>query len=409
MKILLGVCGSISAYKAIDLARALVNLNHEVKIVLTSGATKFVIPEVFLYLGVKEVYLAEDDFKNAGVKHVELARWCDKLVIAPLSANTLSNLVHGKADDLLTSLFLAFEKNKPILVFPAMNSEMLTHPFIVDNFNEIKKLKSLNNIYVSETNAGKLACEAIGNGKLPQVEEIVELIESIEYHRELPTKKIVITTGATIAPIDPVRFLTNSSSGITGYYLAKYFLKQNYSVHLIAGKYATKKIELLEKHPQLKIFRVSTVDDMFDQVNASIPSAQIFVASAAVTDIEFEFTDAKVKKENIGNSLEIKKSKDILKSVIGQKNQNLKTVGFAAETDLSDEILNKKQKDKPVDLLIGTKVHNGAHGGMLQGFNESSAFYKIKIPAGTVFEGQLFKEQLGAKILKFLNKEEFND
>jgi len=402
MKILLGISGSISAYKSIDLARTLVNQGHEVKIILTNGALKFVVPEVFLYLGVKEVYKSDDDFKHAGVLHVELGRWSDILVIAPLSANTLKRLSSGEAHDLLTSVFLAYEKNKNILVFPAMNAEMLSHPFVEYNFEELKKLKSLQNLFISSTNSGILACNDIGSGKLPDILEIIELIET--YPLQKKNQKVVITTGATISALDPVRYLTNSSSGITGFFIAKNFLKAGFEVVVIAGRDSSKRLDLLIKHPNFKLLRTTTVDDMYEAVHKEIENSKIFISSAAVSDIEFNYTDGKVKKESLTDSLKIKSAKDILKSVIDKKWPHLFIVGFAAETDLSDTVLSKKLEKKPVDLLIGTKVHNGSHGNQVEGFNVDKAFYKIIKEHKTIFEGALEKQNLGEFILKNCEK-----
>lgn len=403
MKILLAISGSISAYKAYDLTRELVKNNHQVKIILTSGATKFVTAEVFSYLGALEVYKAQDDFQAKNVLHVDLGRWCDTFLIAPLSANTLSRLVSGQADDLLTSTFLAYPKDKPILVFPAMNTEMLSHPFVELNFEELKKLKSLNNIFVSETNSGLLACFDEGAGKLPEIFEIIDLLETIKFH---PQKKsdqhIVITTGATIAPLDPVRYLTNSSSGITGYYLAKNFLALGFKVSVIAGKNATLKLERLQKHPFFKLQRTTTVDDMYQTVHQVIKNATHFIAAAAVSDIEFHYTDQKVKKDSMENHIAIKPAKDILKSVIELKNNQLKIIGFAAETDLSDAVLEKKYTSKPVDLLVGTKVHNGLQSGTETGFNIGQADYRLMKNNKIIFEGKISKETLGFEILKYL-------
>ena len=200
MKILLAVCGSISAYKSLDLARGLVNNGHKVKVILTKGALNFVIPQVYTYLGVEDVYLNEDDFKNKNVLHVELARWCDTLTIAPLSANTLSRLARGEASDLLTSVFLALEPQKTISVFPAMNTLMLKHPFTQENLEQLTKLKSLKNVFISPTNSGILACNEIGEGKLPDVSELIELIPILKapFDDEMIRKKIIISTGATL-------------------------------------------------------------------------------------------------------------------------------------------------------------------------------------------------------------------
>lgn len=404
MRILLAVCGSISAYKAIDLARSLVKNGHEVKVVLTKGAEQFVVPNVFTYLGVKNVYTFQDDFKNTGVLHVELARWCEKLVIAPLSANTLSRLVEARANDLLSSLFLALEKNIPILVFPAMNSEMLTHPFVIENFEHLKKLKSLSNIFIAETKAGLLACNDEGKGKLLDVEVICDLIESVNLNSN--RKNILITTGATVAPLDPVRYLTNSSSGITGYYLAKSFLAKGYNVTIVAGMNSSEKLNLLSNHPHYQLLKVKTVDDMFNAVHAHINQCDIFIAAAAVNDVEFNYSDEKIKKDQMENTISVKPAKDILKSVIDfkkSKKQNLKIVGFAAETNLSEEILLKKFNSKPVELLIGTKVHNALVGEdhkNIEGFNNSSANYKLMKDAKIIFEGNISKEKLAEEILQ---------
>lgn len=399
MKILIGVTGSISAYKAIELARLLINANHEIKVILTKGANKFVISKVFTYLGVKEVYEADSDFDAKNVLHVDLARWCDKFIIAPLSANSLSRLARGEASDLLTSVFLAMEKNKPILIFPAMNSEMLTHPFVEHNFEELKKLKTLKNLFVFSTDSGKLACNDEGSGKLLSIEEIKELIETVVCTNEI-TKKILITTGATITHLDPVRFLTNSSSGITGFYLAHNYLGMGYQVNVVAGINATKKLDYLIRNPNFKMLRVSTVNEMHDAVHNNIKDTNIFIASAAVADIELVYHSEKIKKDQLVTDLKIKQAKDILKSVIELNKKDLNIIGFAAETDLSDEVLLKKMKAKPVQLLVGTKVHNGARGLSVEGFNNEHANYRFMQDDKIIFEGNLSKENLGIEILK---------
>jgi phosphopantothenoylcysteine decarboxylase/phosphopantothenate--cysteine ligase len=395
MKILLSVCGSISAYKSIDLARALVNNGHQVKVVLTNGALKFVVPSVYSYLGVEEVYLSEDDFNHKKVLHVELARWADSLVIAPLSANTLARLARGEANDLLSSIFLAFEPTKPIAVFPAMNSLMLKHPFTQENFKDLSKLCSLNNLFVSPTNTGVLACEEIGEGKLPTVEEITHIIPLLvpPFNTETKRKKIVITTGATISPIDPVRYLTNSSSGITGFYLAQKALAKGYEVVVIAGKYSCNDLNLLSKHPLYKLLRVVTVKEMSEMVFNELKNAEAYISAAAISDWEFEVAADKIKKENSAGLLHIKKAQDILRSVIDQYTGRIKIVGFAAETNLTDDILITKFRSKPVDLLVGTRVDNGlGKKGRELGFGEGDASYRF------VEEGFITNEKTLSKV-----------
>ena len=401
MRILLGVSGSISAYKALDIARGLFKNGHEVKVILTNGALKFVVPEVFTYLGVQDVYKSQDDFTHKNVLHVDLARWCDVFVVAPASANTLSKLAQGRADDLLTSVFLALEPHKNTLLFPAMNSVMLAHPFTQQNLDDIKKLKSLNNLFVSPTDAGILACEEVGLGKLPSVDEIIEMIPTMIKPLKFPEQKTILaTTGATIVPLDPVRYLTNSSSGITGFYLAEAALKEGHKVIMIAGAHSTAKLNLFSKHPNFRLVRAKTVEDMKNAVLAELPQADLYISSAAISDIEFDVSDHKIKKDTMGDSLKIKPACDVLKTVIENKSPALKIVGFAAETDPSDAVLNKKMKSKPVDLLVGTKVNNGlTKDQTISGFNVDFAEYRLLSPKGFTFEGILTKRELAHKII----------
>ena len=240
MKILIGVSGSISAYKALDVVRGLTKNGHEVKIILTSGATQFVVPEVFLYLGASEVFKATDDFnyptaykesdklKRNPILHIDLARWADQFAILPLSANTLSSLSQGSANDLLTSVFLALEHRTPIVLYPAMNQTMLQNPLVQRNMDLLKE--SLSNVLFIEPDSGLLACGEQGQGKLPDVEKIIETLPYLKLSKSTNEKKVLITTGATLSPLDPVRFLTNSSSGLTGFYLAREALQKGLHV-----------------------------------------------------------------------------------------------------------------------------------------------------------------------------------
>jgi phosphopantothenoylcysteine decarboxylase/phosphopantothenate--cysteine ligase len=282
-----------------------------------------------------------------------------------------------------------------------MNSLMLSHPFTQQNINELIKLKSLHNLFISPTDVGLLACEEIGLGKLPKVEEIVEMIPTMRLPLKSSFQKtILITTGATITPLDPVRYLTNSSSGITGYFLAEAALSLGHKVIIVAGLNATEKLNLFLKHPNFKMARVSTVEDMNRAVHDELANANLYISSAAISDIEFETSNEKIKKDSLSDSLKIKKATDILKGVLEKKTSQLKVVGFAAETDLSDVVLNRKMQSKPVDLLIGTKVHNGlTENKKITGFNIDYADYRILSPQGYTFEGELTKKELAYKII----------
>ncbi|MCR9204958.1 MAG: hypothetical protein NXH75_10295, partial [Halobacteriovoraceae bacterium] len=251
MKIALGVTGSISAYKALDLTRKFTKEGHIVRVILTRGAEKFVRQETFSYLGAERVYSALDDFKSYSgdegpVLHVSLSKWADKLVVAPLSANTLAKFSQGNAEDLLTSLFLAWKKEKPILLFPAMNTEMLTHPFVIENFDRVS---DLTNTFLSPTQSGVLACGDEGAGKLLDINEIAELTYSYDLHSS--GKEVLLTAGATLSPLDDVRFLTNASTGKTALPLIRRALQLGHKVKAIVGKNATREIDYFLCHPNI--------------------------------------------------------------------------------------------------------------------------------------------------------------
>lgn len=406
MNILLGITGSISVYKTIDLAREYIKRGHAVRVIATSGALKFIKPELFNYLGAEKSYLPDEDFLHSNVLHVDLAKWADTFVIAPLSANTLSRLARAEASDLLTSVFLAYPKDKPILVFPAMNTEMLSHPFTEENFQLLTKFQTLKNIFISETGSGLLACGDIGRGKLPTVEEILEITECLNTRNQDEKRKVLITTGASVVPIDPVRFLTNSSSGITGFMLAKSFLEKGYTVTILAGINSTDKIELLKKHPKCSIKRLITVHDFNREVSLLLPQSDVFISSAALSDWDITPTEKKIKKDLGINELKLSQAPDVLKNALELKKSNktkAKIIGFAAETNLTKEMLLEKQNKKTCDILIGTLVNNGLLGNETQGFNVESAHYRVLLGNELIFDQIINKNQLGSKIIEWLN------
>ena len=293
MNLLLAVTGSISAYKTLDITREWVKAGHSVKVVLTAGALQFVVPQVFKYLGASEVFLPLDDFKYpkeeqdpGSVLHIELGKWADKLILAPLSANSLSRIVSGQAGDLLNSVFLAFDPGKPVLAFPAMNTKMLDHPFVERN---LELLDELPNVFVHPSSSGELACGDIGAGKLPTVDTILTATEAVSLKtidKQAGLKKhILISTGATVSPLDPVRYLTNASSGITGYHLAIESLKRGHKVTVVAGKFATAKLELLTHLPHFQLLRVTTATEMASVLDKYFSYADSYISAAAISDI----------------------------------------------------------------------------------------------------------------------------
>lgn len=402
MKFILGVCGSISAYKSLDICRGLTKAGNEVRVILTKGALEFVKPEVFRYLGASQVYLPHDDFNpqamgQGNVLHIELSKWADQLLLAPASANTLAKLSQGRCDDLLSSIFLASPKT-PTIIFPAMNTNMLGHPLTQKN---LAALSGLSNVFIHPTKSGELACGDEGEGKLQDVELIIETAPVIKLDK--PKKKVLLTTGATIAPLDPVRYLTNPSTGLTGYELAKSFLQMGYAVTLIEGFKSSPKIKYLKDLPHAQVLSANTTREMQALVMANIQSHDIYISSAALSDIEFAPSAQKLKKDSLQGNLQIQQAPDVLKEVIELRSNKLQPqlVGFAAETDNDTSVFLKKWKNKPVDVLVGNRVSNGAMG-KAEGFGSDENQYTILKRDAVFFQGRLMKSQLAHKIAEAL-------
>lgn len=376
MNILLAVTGSIASYKSFDVARQLVKNGHSVKIILTKGALEFIKPETFRYLGVEDVYLPTDDFvpsrlsKGATVVHIELVKWADKLVIAPASANTISRCAVGITNDLLTSVFVAYGK-KPVLIFPAMNTEMWQNQRIQEHKLQLEKRSNLGIINPA---SGLLACGDIGAGKFPDVNSVVDLIET--YNPGLiKNKKILITAGATASPLDPVRYLTNPSSGKMGISVAKAFLAAGYETTILAGHQCTTDIENLKGHPLFKLIKTPTTALMKEAALKDFPEVDLYISTGAIADIEFDTASVKLKKEMMGNSLPFRQAADILKHILNLK-KHQKIISFAAETQTTQEVFQEKMNRKPVDLMIGNKVSNGLIGNSeVEGFQKSYGEY----------------------------------
>jgi phosphopantothenoylcysteine decarboxylase / phosphopantothenate---cysteine ligase len=397
MKILLGVSGSISAYRALDICRNLTKEGHQVKVVLTQGSLEFLNPNTFSYLGAEVVYLPIDDFnpsKNSSgnVLHIDLVKWCDRLVIAPASANTIAKLAHGHCNDLLSSVFLALG-TKTCLIFPAMNTNMLHHPMTIKN---LASLSALPNIFIHPTESGELACGDTGEGKLPSVELISEVVPIINLKNN--QRKVLITTGATIAPLDPVRYMTNPASGLTGHEIAKAYLAQGHQVTLVHGHAPHPKIHHLKHLPNIQVIAASTAKEMLKVIENEFDKNDIYISTAAISDVEFEFQSQKVKKNDLNDGLKISASPDILKLML-ERRTHQKIIGFAAETDCSEKVLQEKWTRKPVDLLIGNQVNNGTTQQM-QGFQTSSNTYYFVKSNQIVERCDLSKKELAKKILE---------
>ena len=403
MKYILGVTGSIASYKAYDVARGLVKNGHEVKVVLTNGALEFIKAETFKYLGVDAVYLPGDDFKpeylshKQTVLHIELAKWADKLIVAPLSANTLGRLNLGLNNDLLGSLFLALG-NKPVLMFPAMNTQMWKQPRIQKH---VKELSEQSHISIINPISGLLACGDIGAGKFPETNAVIDLIETVDPTKN-QNKHVVVTAGATASPLDPVRFLTNPSSGRMGLAVAKAFLKQGYKVTVLAGHECTNDVDNLSGHMNFELVRTPTTSLMKEAAIKFFLQADLYISTGAIADIEFDVAPEKIKKEKIGSSLSFHQAPDILQELLKIKKNSQKVVSFAAETETTKEVFQEKMNRKPVDLMIGNKVANGLIGSLkIEGFQNSDGDYYFIEMNKITGPMHLSKKDLGEKLVSW--------
>lgn len=405
MKILVGVCGSVSAYKSIEYIRGLVKKGHQVQVLLTRGAQEFVNGNLYSYLGADEVYAPNDDFQKSiqtkSVLHIELSKWADTLHIYPTSANTLAKLAMGISDDLLTSTFLAGWDKFNTVIYPAMNTSMWTNPITQENIDLLKRLSSLNNIYIYPPATGLLACGDEGAGKIPDVDEVLNNFDAIttDFQKiNKNSKHVVITAGATVAPIDPVRFVTNPSSGKTGFEIAKESLRRGYRTTILLGQNTCVGFSHLKNLPGVNIISVRTTDEMYEAVLSLDGNFDAYISTAAISDLKFKMADCKLKKEALSCSLPFEKAQDILSDVVANKRDHQVIVGFAAETNLTKEVLESKNQRKPVDLLIGTHVNNGLSKKSRQGFGNDDANYSIMDHGNIDFEGALTKSQLAKEI-----------
>lgn len=403
MKYALAVTGSIAAYKSYDVARALVKEGHEVKVILTRGSLEFIKPETYRYLGVESVFLPEDDFvpghlsAGATVLHIELAKWADKLIVAPLSANTLSRLALGLNNDLLGSLFLALGK-KPVLLFPAMNTQMWQNERVQAH---VKSLSAQNHISIVNPVSGLLACGDVGAGKFPEVSAVVDLISTMNPLADRE-EHVIITAGATAAPLDPVRYMTNPSSGKMGMAIAKAFLADGYKVTVLAGHQCSPEIENLGGHPKFTLVKAPTTEAMKVAALKHFPNAQLYVSTGAIADIEFDTVTSKMKKEAMGNSLPFHQAADILKEILTIRKPNQKVVSFAAETETTREVFQEKMNRKPVDLMVGNKVSNGLIGGSeVLGFQQIGGEYYFVEQTKISGPHRLTKSDIGRKLVSW--------
>ena len=347
--ILLCVTGGIAAYKAAELVRLLKTSNAFVKVLMTKSAQEFITPLTMQALSGEKVHtdLLSTE-AEAAMGHIELAKWCDLIVVAPCSANSLSKIAEGRGDDLLSAVCLATESE--IFIAPAMNQAMWKDKRTQKNLS--KSIKAGLNIIGPAS--GEQACGDVGDGRMTEPADIVSEVEKTLEKGLLTGKKVIITAGPTQEMIDPVRYISNKSSGKMGFSLAEEVKNQCALVTLISGPVNLKTPEKVKRHDVL------SADEMKLKVEELIEDCDIFIAAAAVSDFKpKEIYKNKIKKNKSEKHLNLKmdKNSDILK-VISEKNLNLKTVGFAAETENLLSNAKKKLSQKKLDLIVANDVSN---------------------------------------------------
>ncbi len=345
MNILLGITGGIAAYKCAELVRLMKKEGFQVKVVMTRNATRFITPLTMAVLSENRVYInlfSTEEEEQQEIRHISLAQWADMVVIAPASANTISKLAHGVADDLLTSTILAFEGE--VIIVPAMNKVMVNNSVYKDN--ALYLLQKGYNFIKSER--GSLACGDFGEGRMAEPAYILKFINNrITQASSLSNKKILITASATREPIDRVRFISNYSTGKMGFALAETAKRHGAEVILITGP------TFLADIAGIETIRVNTAAEMREEVFSRFKKADVFISAAAVSDFRpAEQFDGKIKKEERETlTLELKKNADILKEA-GEEKVNQVLVGFAAEASQLKENGLSKLRSKNLDFIV---------------------------------------------------------
>ena len=358
MRIVLGVGGGIAAYKAAELVRALQRRGHEVQVVLTEAAQQFITPLTFAALSGKKVIthlFAPDPSGEAtlssAVEHIGVAQEHDLLLVAPATAGLLAQFAHGLAGDFLTTLYLAF--TGPVMLAPAMNTNMWNHPATKGNVEILQQRGSI----LIDPDEGLLACGTSGTGRLPDPEKIAAAVDQLSSPKQdLAGETVLITAGPTREPLDPVRYITNRSSGKMGYAIARAAAQRGAEVVLVSGPVQ------IGPPPGVRLIRINTALEMRDAVMQELPAASIIIKAAAVSDYHLrEVPLQKTKKTAARFSLELEPTPDIL-AEIGARKEDRVLIGFAAETENLLQEARRKLKTKHCDMVVANLVGQEGSG-----------------------------------------------
>ena len=353
MNIVLGVTGGIAAYKTPELVRRLRDIGADVRVILTPNAARFV--SALSLAAVSDHGVITDqwgDPTHGGVDHIELARWAELLLVAPATANVLAKLATGIADDALTTYALAHRSQ--VAVAPAMNTYMLAHPTVMQNIETLRA----RGVEIIEPVNGLLACGEEGAGKMPDVPVLVEIVKSYFAARDLEGKSVLVTAGPTREPIDPVRYISNRSSGRMGYAIAEAARRRGASVTLVSGPVS------MPVPAGVSLTRVLTAGEMHDAVMEAAPRHQVVIKAAAVADFApASVAPQKIKKSSDSSelTLTLRKNPDILADV-ARLDPRPFIVAFAAETNAVEENAREKLQRKGADLIVANDVADASIG-----------------------------------------------
>jgi phosphopantothenoylcysteine decarboxylase/phosphopantothenate--cysteine ligase len=367
--IILGITGGIAAYKGAALCSKLVQAGANVRVIMTESATKFITPLTLQTLSRNPVYIDTFDERDpAVVSHIDLADHADLIIIAPATANAIAKLAGGHGDDMLSTTLLA--ATSPIVIAPAMNVHMYEHPAVVANM----ELLASRGVMFVEPGTGQLACGYVAKGRLAEPEDIVAAVEDwLSSGSLLAGKRVIVTAGGTMERLDPVRYLTNDSSGKMGFAIAEAALLMGADVTLIAGRTSA------APPAGVKLVRVESAEQMLAAVTAEYDEADIVVKAAAVADYRpVVVSGQKIKKNGDRLTLELERTTDILQT-LGERKRHQFLIGFAAETEQLDHYAMDKLQRKNCDLIVANDVSESGAG-----FNGETNIVKLFDAGGLV-------------------------
>ena len=387
--ILLGVTGGIAAYKSAEIIRLFRKEGADVRVVMTESAKEFITPLTLQAVSGNEIHDSLLDVKaESAMGHIELAKWADIILIAPCTAETMAKITHGRADDLLGALILASTAN--IFIAPAMNMNMWLDKTTQDNY---KKISSRGISFIGPAD-GEQACGDVGPGRMVEPDNILNLIASSTKTGPLSGKVITITAGPTREQIDPVRFISNNSSGKMGYALAEAAIELGASVNLVSGPVS------LNADKSINLHKVNSASEMSESVNKFMKSSDIFIGCAAVSDFKpLDYSSIKIKKEDLVNpEIELEMNTDILSNVANTYKSSF-VVGFAAETSDVANNAKKKLKTKNLDMIISNDVSDKSIG-----FDVDENEVNVITLNETIFLKKDKKIRIAREILKIIAK-----